>query len=180
MRKTVYCLLAFLLSTNLCSATQAVPPPEFNNKDFRLSLTPLTPNQVIASYSAQGFPAAALAALRKTCIFNLRLHNNSNTTVWFNLGNWRFSTPQGALHRIRRNDWQRRWRILGLTHQFQSLFGKTLAPERLDFRPHESKSGNIVLTHTGQPITITADIYVGKQKNRLYTLSFARLYCAGN
>lgn len=178
--KVTSCLTVFLLSCAGCSAAPSSSSrPEFNNKDFTLRLAPRTPDQIEAFYSARGFPPAAIAELRKTCFITVGLRNNSDTIVWFDLSNWRFTTPRGPLQRILRSDWTQRWQTLGLAQRFQSTFRWTLAPEHLDFRPHEREGGNITLPYTDQPITITGDIYVGKQKNRLYTLSFDNIYCAG-
>lgn len=180
MRKFLYSLALFtMLANDGYSAAPAATRPEFNNKDFTLRLSPRSSDQIEAFYSARGFPAAALAALRKTCFIGVGLRNNSNTIVWFDLSSWRFTTPKGPLHRILPSDWQQRWQALGLAQRFRSTFRWTLAPEHLDFRSHEREGGNITLPHTNQPITISGDIYVGKQKNRLYTIRFENIYCAG-
>lgn len=175
--------LILLLFVAGCAA--ATPPPaptstrpEISNNYFTLRLAPRTPNQIEAFYEARGFPRFALAAIRKTCFITVGLRNNSTTIVWFDLGNWHFTTPKGPLKRILRSDWQQRWHQLGLAQRFQATFRWTLAPEHLDFRPHEREGGNLTLPRTDQPITITGDIYVGKQKNRLYTIKFENIYCA--
>ncbi|MEJ2391626.1 MAG: hypothetical protein P8019_09545 [Gammaproteobacteria bacterium] len=173
--------LFLLLMSGFCHAAgNPAARPEFNNKDFNLRLTLRTPNQVAAFYEARGFPRAALATIRRTCFIGVSLRNNSDSIVWFDLGNWHFTTPKGPLPRILRSDWTQHWQQLGLAQRFQSTFRWTLAPEHLDYRPHEREGGNITLPRTDQPITITGDIYVGKQKTRLYTIKFENIYCAGN
>jgi hypothetical protein len=168
------CLLSV---ATLATAAQATRP-ELSNKDFTLRLAPRTPNQMAAFYEARGFPRAAIDEIRKTCFITVGLRNNSDTIVWLDLGNWRFTIPGGPLNRIMHADWTARWQKLGLAQRFQSTFRWTLAPEQLDFRPHEREGGNLTLPQTDQPITISGEIYVGKQKNRLYQVTFDSIYCA--
>jgi len=174
----VLIVCACLLSA-CAPATFAQPGrPELSNKDFTLRLAPRTPNQITAFYEARGFPRAAVDVLRNTCFITVGLRNNSDTIVWLDLGNWRFTTPKGPLNRIMHADWSARWQKLGLAQRFQSTFRWTLAPEQLDFHPHEREGGNLTLPQTDQPITISGEIYVGKQKNRLYQVNFNGIYCA--
>ncbi len=172
------CVFLLLLS-GICRAaeTKAVRP-ELNNKDFTLRLAPRTPNQITAFYEARGFPKFAIDEIKQTCFITVGLRNNSDTIVWFDLGNWHFTSAKGQIKRILRQDWKARWNELGLEQRFQSTFHWTLAPEQLDFRPHEREGGNITLPRTDEPFTITGEIYVGKQKNRLYQVKFENIRCA--
>jgi len=179
MYKRLYCSLLLILFSGVCNAADTRPVrPQLGNKDFTLRLAPRSPNQIAAFYEARGFPRVAVDEARKACFITVGLRNNSDTIVWFDLGNWRFSTAKGRLNRIMRNDWATRWKALGLDQRFQSTFRWTLAPEQLDFRPHEREGGNITLPYTDQAITISGEIYVGNQKNRLYQVKFENIYCA--
>lgn len=179
MHKRFYLSLFLLLFTGLCAAADSKPPrPELDDKDFTIRLAPRTPNQMAAFYEARGFSAFALEEIKKTCFITVGLRNKSETIIWFDLNNWHFTTSQGPLQRILRDDWKKRWDELGLEKRFQSTFRWTLMPEQLDFRPHETEGGNITLPRTDEPITITGEIYVGKQKNRLFQLKFENLTCA--
>jgi hypothetical protein len=179
MQNRISCALVLLLFSGACLAGDAKPArPEIDDNDFTLRLAPRTPNQIAAFYEARGFPRFAIDEVKKACFITVGLRNKSNTIVWFNLGNWRFSTTKGPLKRIRREDWKQRWNDLGLEQRFQSTFRWTLSPEQLDFRPNEREGGNITLPRTDLPITITGEIYVGKQKNRLYQVKFENISCA--
>jgi len=179
MYKLLSCCVYLLLFSGVCHAADTRPArPQLDNKDFTLRLAPRTPNQITAFYEARGFPRFAIDAIRKTCFITVGLRNNSDTIVWFDLSNWHFTTAKGPLKRILRDDWKQRWNTLGLDLRFQSTFRWTLAPERLDFRPHEREGGNITLPQTDEPFTITGEIYVGKQKNRLYAVKFENIRCA--
>lgn len=179
MHKLIYpSLILFLFSGTCVAAESTASRPELNNKDFTLRLAPRTPNQMAAFYEARGFPPFAVDVIKKTCFITVGLRNNSDTIVWFDLSNWHFTTAKGELKRILRTDWQAHWNTLGLAQRFQSTFRWTLAPEQLDYRPHEREGGNLTLPRTAEPITITGEIYVGKQKNRLYEVKFENIYCA--
>lgn len=179
MHKRINCSVFLLLFSGICVAapTQAARP-QLDNKDFTLRLAPRTPNQITAFYEARGFPRFAIDEIKQTCFITVGLRNNSDTIVWFDLGNWHFMTAKGPLKRILRADWKARWNELGLEERFQSTFRWTLAPEQLDFRPHEREGGNITLPRTDEAFTITGEIYVGKQKNRLYQVKFENIRCA--
>jgi hypothetical protein len=179
MCKYLYCSLFLLLFSGVGNAADTRPVrPQLDNKDFTLRLAPRTPNQITGFYEARGFPRFAIDEIRKTCFITVGLRNNSDTIVWFDLSNWRFTTAKGPIKRILRGDWQQRWHTLGLDERFQSTFRWTLAPEQLDFRPHEREGGNITLPQTDEPFTVTGEIYVGKQKNRLYQVKFENIRCA--
>lgn len=181
MYRRIPASLILLFVSGVCAA--AAPPaerPQISNRYFTLRLAPRTPNQIEAFYEGRGFPRAALDEIKQACFITVGLRNNSDSIVWYNLNNWRFTTPKGPLQRILRSDWRQRWKQIGLAERFQSTFRWTLAPEQLDFRPHEREGGNLTLPRTDQPITITGDIYVGKQKTDLYQIKFENIYCAKN
>jgi len=179
MHKYLYCGFFLLVLSGTCTAADQPPArPQLGNKDFTLRLAPRTPNQITAFYEARGFPKFAIDEIKQTCFITVGLRNNSDTIVWFDLSNWHFTTAKGPIKRILRQDWKARWNDLGLEQRFQSTFRWTLAPEQLDFRPHEREGGNITLPHTDEPFTITGEIFVGKQKNRLYQVKFDNIRCA--
>lgn len=178
MHKCLYCSLFVLVFSGGCAADNRPDLPQLDNRDFTLRLSPRTPNQITAFYEARGFPRVAIDELKKTCFITVGLRNNSDTIVWFDLSNWHFTSTRGPIKRILRQDWRARWNELGLEQRFQSTFRWTLAPEQLDFRPHEREGGNITLPRTDEPISITGEIYVGKQKNYLYRVKFENIHCA--
>jgi hypothetical protein len=179
MHKRIYGSLFLLLFSGTCVAAATAPVrPELDNEDFTLRLAPRTPNQIAGFYEGRGFPQFAIDEIKRTCFITVGLRNNSDTIVWFDLRNWHFTTATGPLKRILRADWKARWNKLGLAERFQSTFRWTLAPEQLDYRPHEREGGNITLPRTDEPFTITGEIYVGKQKNRLYQVKFENIRCA--
>ncbi|MBI1423800.1 MAG: hypothetical protein GC149_10080 [Gammaproteobacteria bacterium] len=179
MHMRIYSSVLLLMFSGICTAADNPPTrPELSNPDFTLRLAPRTPNQMAAFYEARGFPRFAIDEIRKACFITVGLRNNSDTIVWFDLGNWQFTTPKGSLRRILREDWQARWTQLGLEPRFQSTFRWTLSPEQLDYRPNEREGGNITLTRTEEPITITGQIFVGQQKNKMYDVKFENIYCA--
>lgn len=152
--------------------------PHIETEQFRIRLSPRTPNQIAAFYEARGFPGTALAELRKTCFITVGIHNKSKTILWHDLSTWRILGPQGEIRRYMREDWWKRWDELGVAKRLQSTFRWTLMPEKLDFRPDEAEGGNIIIPRTDQALTITGELYLGEQKNKLYQLKFENVYCA--
>lgn len=173
---------SFLLlfgGASLAADTRPAPGnPQIDTEHFRIRLSPRTPNQIAAFYEARGFPDNALAELRKTCFITVGIHNKSKTILWHDLSTWRIQSPQGEVKRYLREDWWKRWDELGVAKRLQSTFRWTLMPEQLDFHPDEAEGGNIIVPRTDQPLTITGEVYLGKQKNELFQLRFENIYCA--
>ena len=150
----------------------------FKNKDFRLRLGPRTPNQIAAFYEARGFPNVAIDEVRNVCFITVGLGNRTKKKLYHDLSKWQFVDKNGPVKRILRSDWKLRWNKLGLEKRFQSTFRWTLMPEKLDFYPQEGEGGNIIFPRTGQPITIRARIQIGKDKSKVYEITFKDVECA--
>jgi len=156
----------------------AAATPDFENDQFRLHLSPRTPNQIAAFYTGRGFPPFAIDEVRKLCFITVGLRNKSNDLLWLDLSNWRFTTSEGELKRYLRPALKQHWQELGLEKRFQATFRWTLMPEKLDFRPYEGEGGNIILPRTDKPITVTASIAAGKDKAPIYDVKIENVYCA--
>lgn len=154
--------------------------PSIENDSFRLRLSPRTPSQIAAFYEARGFPEFAINELKQTCFIGIGLRNKSRDIVWFDLSNWRITTPDGTLQRYLRSHWKKRWQELGLEKRFQSTFRWTLLPEQLDFRAFETEGGNITLPRTSKPMTITGQIMLGKNRSKLVNVRFEGVRCAND
>ena len=63
----------------------------------------------------------------------------------------------------------------------QSTFRWTLIPETLDYLPGEHEGGNIVLTFTKEPISVTATFATGENKQgEKISITIDKLFCAEN
>jgi len=151
---------------------------KFENNFFRIRLFPRTPNQMAAFYEARGFPTFAINEVRKACFITVGLGNRSNKKLYHDLTEWQFVDKNGPVKRMLRSDWKQRWIEFGLEKRFQSTFRWTLMPEKLDFYPQESEGGNLIFPRTGQPITIHARIQIGKEKSKVYKITFKDIECA--
>jgi len=154
--------------------------PSVENEHFRLRLSSRTPNQIAAFYEARGFPKFAVDEIKKACFIGIGLRNKTRDIVWFDLANWRITSPEGPVQRYLREDWKKRWQELGLEKRFQSTFRWTLMPEQLDFRAFEAEGGNITLPRTDKPLTITGEIIVGNNKSKLVSIRFEGVRCASD
>ena len=158
---------------------QVVQPVIVRTTDLEIDFTPRTPNQMGSFYEARGFPKAMRDVLKQQCFITVGITNTSNTKIWLDLSNWRFSAADKPLKREHRDYWKKRWQDMGMPLNKQSTFRWTLIPETLDYLPGEHEGGNIVLPFTDKAISITATFSTGKNKQgRKITISTDKLFCA--
>ena len=151
---------------------------KFENQYFRLRLVPRTPNQIAAFYEARGFPSFAIAEVRKVCFITVGLGNRSKKKLYHDLSKWQFTDKDGVVQRVLRPNWKQRWNKMGLEKRFQSTFRWTLMPEKLDFYPQEGEGGNLIFPRTGRPITLRTRIQIGKNKTKIFEVTFKDITCA--
>ncbi len=174
---TILLASGLLLSPLVVNAKQN-KRPGYENKEFKISLFPRTVNQTIAFYSGRGFPQVALDELKAMCFITIGVRNKGKKRVWFDLNNWKFKTADGVVQRRLRPEWKQRWTELRLEKRFQSTFRWTLMPEAMGLYAHEGEGGNVTLIRTEKPITITATLYVGKDKSKSYPIEINNVHCA--
>jgi hypothetical protein len=168
--------LVLLLLTSLATAAER---QQVQTRDYRLSVSPRTPEQIGAFYEARGFPKDAIRILKQQCYLTVYFHNTSSATIWVDLADWRFSTAEGELQRLDRAYWKKRWQQQGLPQRFQSTFRWTLIPEALDYRPDEREGGNLILPYTAAPIRLQARIrIVDGNRERMESLTLENIQCA--
>jgi len=158
---------------------QVVQPVIVRTTDLEIDFTPRTPNQMASFYEARGFPKAMRDVLKQQCFITVGITNTSNTKIWLDGSNWRFSAAGKPLKREHRDYWKNRWQNMGMPLSKQSTFRWTLIPETLDYLPGEHEGGNIVLPFTDKAISITATFSTGKNKlGKKITINTDKLFCA--
>ncbi|MBI3560949.1 MAG: hypothetical protein HY080_04445 [Gammaproteobacteria bacterium] len=70
-------------------------PNPIDNPWFTLRLGRPTPTALVAFYEGRECPKAMIEAIRNTCYLNRSLRNKSDTIVWLDLAQWRFTTSRG-------------------------------------------------------------------------------------
>ncbi|MDH5184044.1 MAG: hypothetical protein OEX12_09165 [Gammaproteobacteria bacterium] len=151
---------------------------EIHTSDYRLSISPRSPEQIGAFYEARGFPRPAITLLQQHCYLTVYFRNTSDHIIWLDLNNWQFRSAGNKLPRRDRGYWLQVWRDMGLAMRFQSTFRWTLMPERLDFRPDEREGGNLILPYTEQPIELEATIKIqGPQTETIKTIQMSNILC---
>ena len=164
-----------LVVTNM----QAVQPVIVKTTDLEIDFTPRTANQMGSFYEARGFPKEMRDVLKQQCFITVGILNTSNTKIWLDLSNWKFSAAGKPIYRDHRDVWKKRWQDMGMPLNKQSTFRWTLIPEALDYLPGEHEGGNIVLPFTDKTISITATFATGENKQgKKITISTDKLFCA--
>jgi hypothetical protein len=155
------------------------PTPSVESDGLYMFLRLNTPDQMAAFYEARGFPGNAIERLRRTCFVMAHIENRGEDVIWLELKNWHFLTPQGEIHRLDRDYWERVWDEIGLPQASRSTFGWTQLPGERDLQPGEPVGGNVILPATDEPFTLRADFLTGKDKRAgLISVRFENLRCA--
>ncbi len=158
---------------------QVVQPVIIETADLEIGFTPRTPNQMGSFYEARGFPKEMRDILKQQCFITVGILNKSNTRIWHDLSNWKFTANGKPLKREHRDYWKNRWLKMGIPLSKQSTFRWTLIPETLDYLPGEYEGGNIILPFTDKPISITASFTSGNNKEgKKITITTDKLFCA--
>lgn len=176
-------IVSWLLGSVLFAggAGSAMAAGELRHDSARLTvvLTPRTPDQMAAFYTARGFGREMIDRLSAQCFITVFIANKSADIVWLDLGQWHFSNADGAVERHDRRYWREQWNTLQIPLAHQSTFRWTLLPERLDFRPGEHEGGNIILPRLGKNLTITARFATGADRTGTpIDVAFDKVQCA--
>ena len=172
--KNYYLVPALLIASLQTAQAATVKTPE-----LEIQFKSRTPNQMASFYEARGFPKAMRDILKKQCFITVGILNKSQTKIWLDLSNWKFSVDGKPLQREHRDYWKKRWQDMGMPLNKQSTFRWTLIPETLDYLPGEHEGGNIVLPFTDKAITLTASFATGKNKQgKTLTITTDKLFCA--
>lgn len=153
--------------------------PDHRAEGLSLSLTVRAPDQLLAFYSARGFPAPALDHITRACFVTVSVRNERDSVVWLELAHWRFYDARGReLRRIARPDWNTLWEKIRLPAANRSTFGWTLLPETRDLQPREPVGGNVTLAAPAAPFTLEARFYTDRDKRgQLLTVRVPGLSC---
>ncbi len=158
------CLLTWLVPVPGAGAP-GQPVYRVENDHLRMRLTPRTPQQIEAFYSARGFPAEMVETLTRHCFVTVGIANRRSDVLWLELARWHFAHGGASLSRFDRDHWRERWRAMNAPLSSQSTFRWTLLPETLGFLPGESEGGNIVLPRLAGPITLEARFATGEDRS---------------
>ncbi len=158
---------------------QVVQPVIVKTAEMEIDFTPRTPNQMASFYEARGFPKEMRDVLKQQCFITVGILNTSNTKIWLDLSDWKFSVAGKALKREDRDYWKKRWQDMAMPLNKQSTFRWTLIPETLDYLPGEHEGGNIILPFTDKHVSVTATFATGENKQgKKITISTDKLFCA--
>jgi hypothetical protein len=131
-----------------------------------LRVTPRTPDQIIAFYSARGFPTAAVRRLaRSACFLGIGVRNRRSDIVWLEPARWRLRQGGRALRRLDLGHWHRLWREIHLPPANQATFGWTQLPESRNLQPGENVGGNITMVPARGRFSLEARFALGEARD---------------
>lgn len=118
----------------------------YEGQGIKLGASVRTPEQVIAFYSARGFPGNAVQALAEKCLVTIGMRHGRKEPVWLEPKRWRFIDSAGKpITRLDRDYWNARFAQLNVPMASRSTFGWTQLPESRDLRSGEPVGGNVVI-----------------------------------
>jgi hypothetical protein len=160
-------------------ATQPSGRNIYRDQGLVMSVTPRTPDQLLAFYLARGFPDDAVHHIAQRCFLTIGIRNDRNDVVWLELDNWRFfSALSGEYIRLKRIDWHAEWDRIKLDPAKRATFGWTQLPESRDLRPGEPVGGNVALPRPVTPFTLEARFHTGADKRGpMILVRIANLTC---
>lgn len=174
-------LLACLGTANAAAPAKQNRPLEYKDGQVYMRIFVRTPDQLAAFYQGRQFKPAAVERILAHCFITPVIRNKGHDVLWLELDNWRFSTEDGPVQRIKRDYWRAQWQAVDLRQAHQSTFGWTLMPEARDLRLDESVGGSVVLPMQSKPVTLVAHFKTGKDKNgATKTITFKELTCPRN
>ena len=161
MKQTLFAMLSILLLAS--SAWADRPQGAVRELDFHLS--PRSPEQLAAFYSARGFPESAIKTLGRVCFLTVGMRNETGQIVWLELDRWRITDTQGrSVPRLTRADWQQRWDDIDLPAGNRATFNWTQLPEQRDLQPGEPVGGNLAILPPAGPFSLEVSFRTGAQK----------------
>jgi hypothetical protein len=127
-----------------------------------LRVSPRTPEQITAFYSARGFPPEAVQIIARACFLGVGIHDQRPDTLGLELSNWRFTDAAGhEVRRITRPEWDARWQALDVPLAARSTFGWTQLPESRDLQPGEPVGGNVAVEPPAGEFSLSARFRTG-------------------
>jgi hypothetical protein len=165
-RLIVIVYLACLMFSLPTLAKEKKDKNRYEDKDIVFRVVPRQPDNIVAFYQGRKFPQRAVEEIRKSCYITFLMRNKSNTIMWLDLENWRFSSEDKNFSRLRRPYWTAKWQALDIPQSFQSTFGWSLLPEQRDLHPDEPVGGSVTFTFTDKPIVVEARFKRGKNKDQ--------------
>lgn len=178
--KMLFGLLAISLVSTALAADAPATRIKFENKNFRISMSSRTPQQMAAFYEARGFPKPMINEIRKQCFITTYIKNKSQYVLWTDIKSWKFYHDGKEIIRLDRDYWKAFWQEMNAPMPSQSTFRWTLIPESLDYRPNEGEGGNIVLPRVAGPIQVKAHFVLldGQKKGTDLDVELPPIHCA--
>lgn len=98
------------------------------HRGLSIELVQVLPDYVRAVYASKRLPREVVEKVASQCVFGTILRNLSQEPLTYDVGRWRYITPDGREHRIRtKSEWVREWQDMGIAFRW------SLLPEKVTF-----------------------------------------------
>lgn len=126
--RTCFLLIIITPQTLAAAAREHVNPDtglsSWKTEDpvFSMELIQVLPDYVRAVYASRGLPQTIIDSVSSYCVFGTILKNHSAVPLSYDVGKWRYVTPDGKTHKARtKTEWVQEWRDLGVAFRWSML-----------------------------------------------------------
>ena len=126
--RTCFLLIIITPQTLAAAAREHVNPDtglsswKTDDPVFSMELIQVLPDYVRAVYASRGLPQTIIDKVSSYCVFGTILKNHSAVPLSYDVGKWRYVTPDGMTHKARtKTEWVQEWRDLGVAFRWSLL-----------------------------------------------------------
>jgi len=113
-----------------------------HDKGVEVELIQISPDQARGFFLARGFDRKDADFYAESCVLALRVRNNSQETISYDLANWRYMTADGTKRKLKLKDkWLHEWQQRGVSKSAQIAFEWSQHPLAQTLEPKDWNQG---------------------------------------
>jgi hypothetical protein len=113
-----------------------------HDKGVEVELIQINPDQARGFFLARGFDRKDADFYAESCVLALRVRNNSQETISYDLANWRYMTADGTKRKLKLKDkWLHEWQQRGVSKSAQIAFEWSQHPLAQTLEPKDWNQG---------------------------------------
>ena len=137
-----------------------------HDKGVEVELIQISPDQARGFFLARGFDRKNADFYAESCVLALRVRNNSQETISYDLANWRYMTADGVSRKLKLKDkWLHEWQQRGVSKSAQIAFEWSQHPLAQTLEPKDWNQGMTTyqITH-GSVFDLTVKWSIGDKQ----------------